>query len=95
MDEKGIDLISVQGSGRGGRISKEDALKALPKIDLDAISKIEELAQKKCLLLRRKVSERLVSVKNQTAMLTTFNEVNMSQIFEIRKKFKEVFKEKT
>ena len=45
-------------------------------------------------LLRRKVSERLVSVKNHTAMLTTFNEVNMSPIFEIRKKYKEIFKEK-
>ena len=45
-------------------------------------------------LLRRKVSERLVAVKNQTAMLTTFNEVNMTPIFDLRKKYKETFKSK-
>tara|TARA_B100000886_G_scaffold71622_1_gene45747 strand:+ start:2076 stop:3287 length:1212 start_codon:yes stop_codon:yes gene_type:complete len=94
LDEKNIPLSSVSGSGRGGRITKEDAIKALPKIDLEAISKNRKISSKKVSLLRRKVSERLVSVKNQTAMLTTFNEVNMSPIFEIRKKYKEVFKEK-
>jgi len=94
LDEKNIPLSSVSGSGRGGRITKEDAIKALPKIDLEAISKNRKISSKKMSLLRRKVSERLVSVKNQTAMLTTFNEVNMSPIFEIRKKYKEVFKEK-
>ena len=94
LDQKGIDLLSVQGTGRGGRISKEDALKALPKIDLDAISKNRVISSKKMSLLRRKVSERLVSVKNYTAMLTTFNEVNMSPVFKIRKKYKEIFKEK-
>ena len=94
LDEKGIDPNSVKGSGRSGRISKEDAIKALPKIDLDAISKNRKISSKKMSLLRRKVSERLVSVKNHTAMLTTFNEVNMSSIFEIRKKYKEIFKEK-
>ena len=94
LEEKGIDPSSVKGSGRSGRISKEDAIKALPKIDLDAISKNRSITSKKMSLLRRKVSERLVSVKNYTAMLTTFNEVNMSPIFEIRKKYKEIFKEK-
>ena len=94
LDEKNIPLSSVSGSGRGGRITKEDAIKALPKIDLEAISVNRKISSKKMSLLRRKVSERLVSVKNQTAMLTTFNEVNMSPIFEIRKKYKEVFKEK-
>jgi 2-oxoglutarate dehydrogenase E2 component (dihydrolipoamide succinyltransferase) len=94
LEEKGIDPDSVKGSGRGGRIIKEDAIKALPKIDLDAISKNRSITSKKMSLLRRKVSERLVSVKNHTAMLTTFNEVNMSPIFEIRKKYKEIFKEK-
>ena len=94
LEEKGIDPGSVKGSGRSGRISKEDAIKALPKIDLDAISKNRKITSKKMSLLRRKVSERLVSVKNHTAMLTTFNEVNMSPIFEIRKKYKEMFKEK-
>ncbi len=94
LEEKGINPSSVKGSGRSGRISKEDAIKALPKIDLDAISKNRKITSKKMSLLRRKVSERLVSVKNHTAMLTTFNEVNMSPIFEIRKKYKEIFKEK-
>ncbi|MDC3179413.1 2-oxoglutarate dehydrogenase complex dihydrolipoyllysine-residue succinyltransferase, partial [Flavobacteriales bacterium] len=94
LDEKNIPLSSVSGSGRSGRITKEDAIKALPKIDLEAISINRKISSKKMSLLRRKVSERLVSVKNQTAMLTTFNEVNMSPIFEIRKKYKEVFKEK-
>ena len=94
LDEKGIDPHYVQGSGRDGRISKEDAIKALPRIDLDTISKDRLITSKKISLLRRKLSERLVSVKNHTAMLTTFNEVNMSQVFEIRKKYKELFKEK-
>ena len=94
LDEKGIDPHYIQGSGRDGRISKEDAIKALPKIDLDTISKDRLITSKKISLLRRKLSERLVSVKNHTAMLTTFNEVNMSQVFEIRKKYKELFKEK-
>ena len=94
LEEKGIDPGSVKGSGRSGRISKEDAIKALPKIDLDAISKNRKISSKKMSLLRRKVSDRLVSVKNHTAMLTTFNEVNMSPIFDIRKKYKEIFKEK-
>ena len=94
LDEKGIDPLSVQGTGRGGRISKEDAIKALPKIDIDIISKNRSTTSKKMSLLRRKVSERLVSVKNNTAMLTTFNEVNMSTIFKIRNKYKEKFKVK-
>ena len=92
LNEKGIDPSTVKGSGRGGRISKQDALKALPKVDIEAISGGRKTESKKMSLLRRKVSERLVSVKNQTAMLTTFNEVNMSSIFELRKKYKEQFK---
>jgi 2-oxoglutarate dehydrogenase E2 component (dihydrolipoamide succinyltransferase) len=94
LNEKGIDPNTIKGSGRGGRISKQDALKALPKVDVDAISRDRKVESKKMSLLRRKVSERLVSVKNQTAMLTTFNEVNMSAIFELRKKYKEEFKAK-
>ena len=80
LNEKGIDPSTIKGSGRGGRISKHDALKALPKVDIEAISRDRKVESKKMSLLRRKVSERLVSVKNQTAMLTTFNEVNMSVI---------------
>ena len=94
LSEKGINPLDVIGSGRGGRITKEDALKALPKIDESLISKGRKTERKKLSMLRRKLSHRLVAVKNLTAMLTTFNEVNMSPIFEIRKKYKEIFKEK-
>ena len=94
LSEKGINPLDIIGSGRDGRITKEDALKALPKIDESLISKGRKTERKKLSMLRRKLSQRLVAVKNQTAMLTTFNEVNMTPIFEIRKKFKEIFKEK-
>jgi len=94
LTEKNIPLSSVIGSGRGGRITKDDALKALPKVDLNAIVKDRNIESKKLSMLRRKVAQRLVAVKNQTAMLTTFNEVNMTPIFELRKKYKEEFKEK-
>ena len=94
LSEKGINPLDVIGSGRGGRITKEDALKALPKIDESLISKGRKIERNKLSMLRRKLSQRLVAVKNLTAMLTTFNEVNMSSIFEIRKKYKEIFKEK-
>ena len=94
LDEKGIKSEDVIGSGKNGRISKEDALKALPKVDVDSISKNRKVESSKMSLLRRKVSQRLVAVKNQTAMLTTFNEVNMTPIFELRKEYKETFKAK-
>jgi len=94
LDEKNIPSSKVSGSGKGGRITKDDALKALPKVDLDAIVKDRKIESKKLSMLRRKVAQRLVAVKNQTAMLTTFNEVNMTPIFELRKKYKEDFKEK-
>ena len=94
LSEKKISASNVSGSGRGGRITKDDALKALPKVDVDAIVKGRKIESKKLSLLRRKVAQRLVAVKNQTAMLTTFNEVNMTPIFELRKKYKEEFKEK-
>ena len=94
LSEKNISASSVIGSGRGGRITKDDALKALPKVDLNTIVKDRKIKSKKLSMLRRKVAQRLVAVKNQTAMLTTFNEVNMTPIFEIRKKYKEEFKYK-
>ena len=94
LDEKNIEPSKVIGTGKGGRITKDDALKALPKVDLNAIVKDRKIESKKLSMLRRKVAQRLVAVKNQTAMLTTFNEVNMSPIFELRKKYKEDFKEK-
>ena len=94
LDEKNIEPSKVIGTGKGGRITKDDALKALPKVDLSSIVKDRNVDTKKLSMLRRKVAQRLVAVKNQTAMLTTFNEVNMTPIFELRKKHKEDFKEK-
>ena len=94
LSEKNVSASLVAGSGRGGRITKDDALKALPKVDLNAIVKDRNIESKKLSMLRRKVAQRLVAVKNQTAMLTTFNEVNMTPIFELRKKYKDQFKEK-
>ena len=94
LSEKNIPTSLVAGSGRGGRITKDDALKALPKVDLNVIVKDRKIESKKLSMLRRKVAQRLVAVKNQTAMLTTFNEVNMTPIFELRKNYKEEFKEK-
>ncbi|MBT8203890.1 MAG: 2-oxoglutarate dehydrogenase complex dihydrolipoyllysine-residue succinyltransferase [Eudoraea sp.] len=93
LEEKGIDPGTVQGSGRDGRIIKEDALKAVPSMGTPTGGKRGE-SRTKLSMLRRKVAERLVSAKNETAMLTTFNEVDMSPIFELRKKYKETFKEK-
>ena len=92
LNEKNIPISTISGSGKGGRITKDDALKALPKVDVNAIVKDRKIESKKLSMLRRKVAQRLVAVKNHTAMLTTFNEVNMTPIFELRKKYKEEFK---
>ena len=86
LSEKNISVSNVSGTGRGGRITKDDALKALPKVDINSIVKDRKIESKKLSMLRRKVAQRLVAVKNHTAMLTTFNEVNMTPIFELRKK---------
>ena len=94
LSEKNIPVATISGSGKGGRITKDDALKALPKVDVNAIVKDRKIESKKLSMLRRKVAQRLVAVKNHTAMLTTFNEVNMTPIFELRKKYKEEFKSK-
>ena len=94
LSEKNISVTNVSGSGKGGRITKDDALKALPKVDLKEFVRDRKVDNKKLSMLRRKVAQRLVAVKNQTAMLTTFNEVNMSPILEIREKYKEEFKSK-
>jgi len=93
MDEKGVDSKDVKGSGRDGRITKDDAVKANPSMGSPGKGS-RGTERKKLSMLRRKVAERLVSAKNETAMLTTFNEVDMSPIFELRKKYKEDFKEK-
>jgi len=93
LDEKGMDSKSVKGSGRDGRITKEDAVQAKPSMGTPGPGKRGE-ERKKMSMLRRKVAERLVSAKNETAMLTTFNEVDMSAIFSLRKQYKEEFKDK-
>jgi len=94
LDEKGIDSKSVQGTGRDGRITKQDAVDAVPSMGTPPMHGSRENGRKKMSLLRRKVAERLVSAKNETAMLTTFNEANMSPIFALRTEYKETFKEK-
>ena len=93
LDEKGIDSDAVKGTGRDGRITKDDAVNAKPSMGTPTGGNRGE-SRSKLSMLRRKVAERLVSVKNETAMLTTFNEVNMSPIFALRKEYKEAFKEK-
>ena len=93
LDEKGVDAKDLKGSGRDGRITKDDAVKANPSMGTPGQGS-RSSERKKLSMLRRKVAERLVSAKNETAMLTTFNEVDMSAIFELRKKHKEDFKEK-
>lgn len=90
--EKGIDTAAIPGTGRDGRITKEDAVNAVPSMGTSAGDR--PLSRKKMSMLRRKVAERLVAAKNETAMLTTFNEVNMSPIFDLRAEYKEAFKEK-
>ena len=94
LDEKGMDASQVSGSGRDGRITKEDAVKAAPAMGSYAEGANRGQQRSKLSMLRRKVAERLVSAKNETAMLTTFNEVDMSPIFALRKQYKEEFKEK-
>jgi 2-oxoglutarate dehydrogenase E2 component (dihydrolipoamide succinyltransferase) len=109
MAEKGLSSSDVQGTGRDGRITKEDAASAQKQAPKAAESKAaapqleaptfssgvsRETRREKMSSLRKTVSRRLVSVKNETAMLTTFNEVNMKPIMDLRKKYKDEFKEK-
>jgi 2-oxoglutarate dehydrogenase E2 component (dihydrolipoamide succinyltransferase) len=89
--DKGIDINEIKA--KGDKITKDDVLKVVPAMgssnDQGRIENREKLS-----MLRRKVAERLVSVKNETAMLTTFNEADLSNIFELRKKYKEAFSQK-
>lgn len=118
LAEKGIDPASVEGTGKDGRITKEDALKAeAPKASAGASadagkkqasspaqpSRVQagenkrgsrEERRERMSSLRRTIARRLVEVKNDTAMLTTFNEVDMSAVMELRAKYKDKFKEK-
>ena len=112
LSEKGIDPASVKGTGKDGRITKEDAEKAekakpaapaaAKSTSKPASADVKDAAVKgergerreKMTSLRKTISRRLVSVKNETAMLTTFNEVNMKPIMDIRKQYKDKFKER-
>lgn len=112
LAERGIDASTVKGTGKDGRITKEDAEKAQVAPPKPAAAPAPKQATKeetvpspvipgsrnerreRMTSLRKTVSRRLVSVKNETAMLTTFNEVNMKPIMDLRKKYKERFKEK-
>lgn len=93
LEEKSITPAAVKGTGKGGRITKNDALEATPSMGTPGPGS-RGSERKKMSMLRRKVAERLVSAKNETAMLTTFNEVDMSEIFRLRKEHKEAFAEK-
>jgi 2-oxoglutarate dehydrogenase E2 component (dihydrolipoamide succinyltransferase) len=110
LGEKGINAADVAGTGRDGRITKEDAQNAQPKPATSAPAAAAPAAapaaqpaapagergqrRERMSNLRKTVARRLVSVKNETAMLTTFNEVNMQPIMDLRNKFKDKFKEK-
>ena len=93
LAEKNMDASAVSGSGRDGRITKSDAENAMPSMGTPGPGDRSSY-RTKLSMLRRKVAERLVEAKNTTAMLTTFNEVDMTAIFELRKEYKEAFKEK-
>jgi 2-oxoglutarate dehydrogenase E2 component (dihydrolipoamide succinyltransferase) len=107
LAEKGMDASTLAGTGKDGRVTKEDALKAeaaAPKAAAPAASTAaaapaapageRNQRRERMTQLRKTVARRLVSVKNETAMLTTFNEVNMGPVMEIRSKYKDKFKEK-
>jgi 2-oxoglutarate dehydrogenase E2 component (dihydrolipoamide succinyltransferase) len=104
LAEKGVDAASVKGTGVGGRLTKEDALNADASKKAVAPAAAQVVAasvpgsrserREKMSSLRKTVAKRLVSVKNETAMLTTFNEVDMQPIMDIRAKYKDKFKEK-
>ncbi|MBT4738391.1 MAG: 2-oxoglutarate dehydrogenase complex dihydrolipoyllysine-residue succinyltransferase [Flavobacteriales bacterium] len=91
ISEHDILVNELKGTGEAGKITKSDVLGAIQGNSTDGP---RGTSRKKMSSLRRKIARRLVSVKNETAMLTTFNEVDMTEIFKIRKEYKEQFKEK-
>lgn len=93
LAEKGMDATSISGTGKDGRVTKDDAVNAVPSMGTPTGGS-RGTSRSKMSMLRRKVAERLVEAKNTTAMLTTFNEVDMSPIFALRKEYKETFKTK-
>lgn len=94
LAEKNMTPSDIVGSGKDGRITKEDAVKAVPSMGKEVNVEGRGTSRSKMSMLRRKVAERLVEAKNTTAMLTTFNEVDMSPIFALRNEYKETFKDK-
>ncbi|KGO87960.1 2-oxoglutarate dehydrogenase [Flavobacterium rivuli WB 3.3-2 = DSM 21788] len=95
LDEKSIDAATVSGTGKGGRITKDDAVNANQVPSMGTPTGGNRSSERtKLSMLRRKVAERLVAAKNETAMLTTFNEVNMTPINNIRNEYKDAFKAK-
>jgi len=94
LAEKGMLASEIVGTGKDGRVTKEDAVKAVPSMGTNSNGGTRGTTRSKLSMLRRKVAERLVSAKNETAMLTTFNEVDMGSIFALRKQYKEAFTEK-
>ena len=93
LDEKNIQPTDIVGTGKGGRITKDDAVNAVPSMGTPT-GGTRGSERTKLSMLRRKVAERLVAAKNETAMLTTFNEVNMTPINIIRNEYKNAFKAK-
>ena len=96
MKEKGIAHDAVKGTGKDGRITKGDVISAPAPVNSATVPStgLRNIRREKLSMLRKKLAQRLVAVKNETAMLTTFNEVDMSAIMEIRKLHKDKFKEK-
>ena len=92
--ENNLEISNIIGSGKDGRVTKDDALNSKPSMGSTSTINDRKETRTKLSMLRRKVAERLVTVKNETAMLTTFNEVDMSSIFDLRSKYKEDFKTK-
>ncbi|MDI1317949.1 2-oxoglutarate dehydrogenase complex dihydrolipoyllysine-residue succinyltransferase [Flavobacterium sp.] len=93
LDEKNIQASTLVGTGKDGRITKDDAVNAVPSMGTPTGGN-RGSERSKLSMLRRKVAERLVSAKNETAMLTTFNEVDMTAIYALREQYKEEFKAK-
>lgn len=93
LAEKNIQPSDIVGTGKDGRVTKEDAVNAVPSMGTPTGGP-RGTERTKLSMLRRKVAERLVAAKNETAMLTTFNEVDMSAIYALREQYKEDFKNK-
>ena len=94
LAEREIPAAAVAGTGKAGRITKNDALTASKPSMGTPTGGVRREVRAKMSMLRRKVAERLVSAKNETAMLTTFNEVDMTAIFQLRAQYKDAFKER-